>query len=193
MANQCYVPLELEAAVSSVLPLVARYKQQHGDNLELGFRFGHIGSSGGWKNGVSAAFFASSMQLLRAYKGWCSVDEQVYMHDYFYSVGDAQVRTTMRIGRPCEVSHVKRSVAAERHVRLHDSSFHVRVLLKTEQPVDAASLPAMVKPEKVRLLERTSFHLDNWSFDFTRAWHGASRLDAEEQHYSDNIRANEGV
>lgn len=190
MANQCYVPLELETAVSSILPLVARYKQQHTDGLELGFRFGHTDANNAWKNGVSAAFFASSMQLLRAYKGWLRVEEQVWMHDYFYSVNDAQVRTTMSIGKPCVVTHVKRGVAGERHVRLHDSAFHVRVLLKTEEPMDATALPAMIKPERVRLLERTSFHLENWRFDFTRAWHGSSRLEAEEHNFNDDTEYN---
>lgn len=186
MANQCYVPLELEAAVSSILPLIARYKQQHADGLELEFRFGQLTPEGVWKTGVSASFFSSTMQLLRAFKGWCSVEEQVYMHDYFYTVGDTRVRTTMQIGKPCVVTHVKKSVVGHRPIRLHDAPFHVRVSLKTEEEIEGGALPVMVTPDLVRLKERTSFSLENWRFDFTRVWRGESRVKAEEQHMADN-------
>lgn len=188
MANQCYVPLELETAVQAILPLVARFKQQHADGLALNFRFGHTDAEGAWKHGVSASFFSSTLQLLRQFKGWCSVEEPQFMHTYVYTVGEARVCTTLHIGAPCSVTHVKRSAAGHRTIKLGDALFQVRMTLKTEEEVEPASLPVIVNPESVTLKERTTFSLDHWRFHFTRTWSGKSRAEAEARHMHDETQ-----
>ena len=188
MANQCYVPLELETAVNAILPLVARFKQHHAEGHALQVRFGLVDSDGAWKHGVSASFFSATLQLLRHFKGWSSVEEPQYMHTYVYSAGDARVCTTLHIGTPCSVTHVKRSTVGQRMIKLSEASFQLRLSLKTEDEVDAASLPVIVTPEFVKLCERTTFSLEHWRFHFSRTWSGRSRSEAEQRHMNDETQ-----
>lgn len=185
----CYVPQELQAAVDAILPLIHEFRSAmltSDKELELEIRLGRRNKvTQRWESEVSGSFFVSTMEMLEAFTGWTAPIVTEDAHDFFYTLPatdthpSRRVRTSMTFGAPCTVTHVVKTLVGLKDLKL-EHSYDARVSLKLEAPLQPDELPDVVQPNLVRIKRRTSFYLQNWRFDLTQVWRGASRTEAEE-------------
>jgi hypothetical protein len=184
---RCHVPAELESAVEYILPLITKFRglvcTDDKKSFELEIRLGRRNpQTNRWESEVTPQFFASTLEMLLGYTEWQQVVEAADSHDYFYLVEDRKVRTTIDLSSsPSVVTHMEKQPVGHLDVHVHDQPCDARVSVKTEVPLDAAELPRIVEPILVRIKRRWSFSLENWRFDLTQVWSGATRLDAEQR------------
>lgn len=182
MTSAVYIPGDIAPAVRYIQPVIAHLFQQAAspDPLELEARLGSV-NAGKWQPGVSASFFHATVDMLRAYGDWVSVETDVDSHDYFYTAPNGKrVRTSIVFadGTPV-VTHMEKQSVSARDVRVQSQPHDVRVSVKREVVVPVTELPKLVAPDLVRIKKRTSFSLPLWRFDCTQVWSGASRSAAE--------------
>lgn len=177
------VPLELAAAVTHIVPVVAQYRQACNDqqqHVELKVRLGKRVSTGSrWDADIGSATFQAVHALLDTYDGWLHKQVHVDSHEYYFSHASTQVQTTVSMQSHVTVTHVRKGSVASLDLKLVTQPFDARVSVKTEVPVDAATLPPIVEPHLVRLKKSSSFWLDKWRFNLTQVWSGGTRSEAE--------------
>lgn len=184
-----YIPSDIAPAVRYIQPVVAHLFQQSvgAEPLELEARLGSV-NNGKWQPGVGASFFHATVDMLRAYGDWVSIETDLDSHDYFYTAPNGKrVRTSIVFsGEYPVVTHIEKQALSARDVRVASQPHDVRVCVKREVPVPVHELPKLVAPDLVRIKKRTSFSLPLWRFDCTQVWTGASRGAAETAQSSGN-------
>lgn len=177
------VPPELTAAVTHIGPVVAQYRQALQDkqqHVELKVRLGKRATGGmRWDTDIGSATFYAVHSLLDTYDGWLRKQVHVDSHEYLFAHGSMQVRTTVSLASHVAVTHVRKLSLASLDLKLVTQPFDLRVSVKTEIPVEGATLPPIVEPHTVRVKKCSSFWLEKWRFNLTQLWSGATRSEAE--------------
>jgi len=179
-------------SVDSLRSLVQEFRRMRKDGMqvELEAKLGTSDERNHFEVGLNQDMFSYL-------KGWIKNMETNDMHDYFFTLRSRMVRSRVEMNRYDFVNKVTNTYKSriKTVVLLPDedgSTLSVKFTLSLESPV-TSDLPGVVKPEKVRLIQRSTHQVRKfgrlvWAYDFSDTWMDQTREKVEELQMNDEGR-----
>lgn len=167
---------EYRGVLPSLTELYARAKVDASAEVEI--KFGVL-SDRGFASGVPLEFYNEQLVKLDTFEGWHRVDDWTDTKDFYFP--DHIRGTTHKDGT---VEFERKQLVAEHDIQCMQHQLDLRVSYKQEAPVP----PPTAHPIWVRIKKRKSYHYNNFRFDFSYVWSGASEAAiAQEPQYEIEI------
>lgn len=156
--------------------------------LELEMRFGTLQANGHFVAGVPLQQYEEVARQLQKFGGWEAVtnDGEAVIYHYLLPGSREPLRTTTVADHPS--GHLVRHETKQRLLGqkfghtprdLRQRGFDWRLSLSRERRVPAESIPGLLNPEHVRIMQRNSYQRGRWRYDLSIVWSGRTHDEAE--------------
>ena len=170
-------------------------------HVELEARIGFVSASKAFKTGCTNGSFIDSIlnkfenagdDVVESNGGWKE------FHDYFYEHKGKTIRcrsSTNDKTLEIECENIEKQRHESIQIPEDDTGEYRRawrISLSTEQKLEPADIPNIVKPTFVRITQRKSYNYKNkdstmrWRYDISLVWSGHSKTDAEKKQFSED-------
>ena len=173
-------------AIDRGAAVIKRYRQElrhtPAEQLELELRLGR-NVHGKYVPGVTREFMDAALRLLQSSAAIKSNDWREH-HDFFFDLGSGDAART-RVEFDTSDLEMKKSTVRKQCVQhevidLPKTGHMLKLSLNKEVPVPARDIPTTVNTTHVRIKQRRRFTYGvNWAYDFSIAWAGKTKSDAE--------------
>lgn len=177
--------------MEKIIWIVSKFKEMKKKNnsgAEFEARLGYY--KGNFVTDVGEAFFERVKKLLEESEYVTQTDVVEY-HDYIYLHNNIKLRTRV-IFDTMGMNMLKQTITKQ---RIRDVTFKeygqpelcVRIQLSEENKY-IGNLPGVVDTDYVRIVQRYSYTVGSWRYDFSRVSQGKTRMEAEENKRLSNFQ-----